>query len=203
MNKILVVDDHRLIFDGIAAHLAGKYELAFAASVEEAQRLLKYTKYYAAVIDIKIGERSGLECLPLLPRETSAFMLSMHKSLFYIRKAKNLGAKGYFLKDESLDLLFQALANPASRPFWLSPSVAAEELEPVPGQTDSFESLSSREQQIFLLLADGLNYKTIADRLSISPKTVNVHRDNLMLKLGLETQTDIIKKALEWGFSIV
>lgn len=203
MGTILIADDHHLIFDGIQHHIGDKHTLLAAQSVEQALQTIGTIPLHACILDIKIGNRTGFECLDALPPETPAFMLSMHKSGYYAQKARKTGARGYFLKDEPLDLLFAAINAPHNRMFWATETVMKLFEGDTTGGDSGFEVLSSREQQIFMLLADGLSCREIAERLIISPKTVNVHRDHIMEKLSLEKNADIMKKAIEWGVLLV
>jgi DNA-binding NarL/FixJ family response regulator len=117
----------------------------------------------------------------------------------YIQMAKDFGAKGYFLKDESLDLLFNALNRPIDKDFWMSPLVESELKNADVYEASNYDKLSPREQQIFAMLAEDLSYKDIASRLQLSTKTVNNHRDHLMKKLGIETQTALVREAIRIG----
>jgi DNA-binding NarL/FixJ family response regulator len=199
MRKILIVDDHKLIFDGLKISLMNKFDVDFAASTDEAFSFLDHETYYAIILDVSLGEMKGFDIIGSIPKSTYTFFLSMHKSSMYIQMAKDFGAKGYFLKDESLDLLFNALNRPIDKDFWMSPLVESELKNADVYEASNYDKLSPREQQIFAMLAEDLSYKDIASRLQLSTKTVNNHRDHLMKKLGIETQTALVREAIRIG----
>lgn len=198
MNKILIVDDHRLIFDGLEKSLS-RYELEYAASVDHALLKLKEFVFYAVILDVALGDQKGFDLIKAVPRKTYTFFLSMHKTSVYIQMAADFEAHGYFLKDEPLDLLLEALSRPMDRTFWMTPAVERELKNFKETEKSNYEKLTPREQQIFAMLAEDLSYKEIASRLNLSAKTVNNHRDHLMSKLEVETQTALVHEAVRLG----
>ena len=199
MRRILVVDDHMLIFDGLKTTLSGSFDLDYAASTDEAFRSLEAEEFYAVILDVTIGDRKGFDIVKSIPKSSCILFLSMHKSSMYIQMAKDFGAKGYFLKDEPLDLLICALERPLDRTFWMSSVVENELKNAGIYESSNYDMLSPREQQIFAMLAEDLNYKEIAGRLKLSSKTVNNHRDHIMKKLGIESQIGLVREAVRLG----
>ncbi len=203
MKSILIVDDHKLIHEGLKSNFAHGSLLEYASTIDEALTLLNRRTFDIAIVDISLGGESGFSLLPHLPRTTTVFILSMHKSSYYVQKAVQEGARGYFLKDEPLERLLEAVNNPLRKNFWLSSSLK-EELDRNCINIDSkYESLSSREQQIFAMLAKGLGYKEIAYKLGISSKTVNNHRDKIMRKMEISNMAELIKEAIRLGIVIL
>lgn len=199
MRKILVVDDHQLIFDGLATALKGQFNLESAPTTDQACEYIERFDFYAVIIDISIGKQKGFDIVCEIPKSTYVFFLSMHKSAMYIQMAKDFNAKGYFLKDESLEILYKALRSPLQNDFWMS-SIVKKELEQIGNfKSANYDRLSPREQQIFSMLAEDLSYKEIAGRLKLSTKTVNNHRANLMKKLGIDTQIGLVHEAVRLG----
>ena len=198
MKKILLVDDHQLIFGGLSSALQD-YSLDYAGSVEEAFGRLNETSYNAAVLDISIGDKKGFDLVKHIPSSCAVYFLTMHKSSVYIMLARELGARGYFLKDEPPDLMVKALNRPLERRFWMSPSVEQELESAKPSTGSNYEKLSPREQQIFSMLAEDLSYIEIARRLGLSRKTVNNHRDHIMKKLEIRSQVGLVKEAIRLG----
>jgi len=199
MRKILIVDDHRLIFDGLKITLAGSFDLEYAATTEEAFQLIESESFYAVILDVTIGDMKGYDVVKSIPKNSYTFFLSMHKTSMYIQMAKDFEVKGYFLKDEPLDLLFEALSRPLERAFWMTSSVEKELENANTYESSNYDKLTPREQQIFAMLAEDLSYKEIASRLKLSSKTVNNHRDHLMKKLGIETQVGLVREAVRLG----
>lgn len=199
MRKLLIVDDHKLIFDGLEKKFDFQFELDYAQSSTKTLNKLETDSYYAVIIDVSLGEEKGFDLFKAIPKSTYTVFLSMHKISVYIRMAQSLGAHGYFLKDEPLDLLLEALNQPLKRKFWMSPAVEKELQNGNSYPESKYDQLSPREQQIFSLLVGDLNYKNIAGRLKISTKTVNNHRDHLMQKLEIKTQTGLVREAIRLG----
>jgi len=196
LPKVLIVDDHPLIYDGLKATARTGFSFVHASNLAFAREVLASTAFDACVIDLSLGADSGLELLDVATPAIPCFMLTMHRSPRLVRVARDLGARGYFLKDEPLDLLFEAILEPNLRAFWSLPGLGDLETPTPCSHDDPFERLSLREKQIFVMLAEGLNYKEIAYRLSISPKTVNVHRDNIYGKMGFDSVAELVKKAI-------
>lgn len=201
MKEILVVDDHRLIFDGLKYRLEADYALRYAPSISVAKEALAGGTVMCCILDLSLNGENGLELLEEIPRDIVTFVLSMHKALNVVSTARSLGARGYFLKDESLDPLVEAIGNYWRKDFWITEalSVALESESRAPSPVDS---LTKRELQIFVMLAEGLNYREIAARLNISPKTVNAHRDNIFEKTGLTSVVEIVRLSGSLGLTL-
>lgn len=199
MKKVLLVDDHSLILGGIENTIGKFYFVDYAASTLEALEKLEIETYYAIILDVSLGETKGFDIVKSIPDKIFMFFLSMHKSSVYIQMAKDFGASGYFLKDESPELLLKALNRPFERDFWMSLAVETELKNTKTYEGSNYEMLSPREQQIFAMLAEDLSYKEIASRLNLSAKTVNNHRAHLMKKLRIDTQTGLVREAVHLG----
>jgi DNA-binding NarL/FixJ family response regulator len=199
MRNILVIDDHDLIYSGLKGFISNRFEIYLAKNLAEARLFLKENEPYALLIDISLGEESGFDLVQDIPESCLFFFLSMHRSSVYIKLAYDLGAQGYFLKDEPPDLLLEALDSPLRNPFWMSEIIQKEFQSFSENKETAYDTLSPREQQIFGLLAEGVGYREIAFRLKISAKTVNNHRDKIMIKLSLTNQTELVKFAYKIG----
>lgn len=200
MRNILIIDDHKLIFGGLKAEMSGEYELYYAPNCATAIELACKIRFFCAIVDISLGDENGFDLANELKQDIQIpeiFFLSMHKTPFYIQKALSEGFRGYFLKDDSLDLLIEAVCFPEKRGFWVSREVENMLNDYETNEFSLYEKLTAREQQIFRLLAEGIGYKEIAYKLNVSPKTVSVHRDNVMKKMKLNHQTELIKQAVK------
>ena len=198
MHNILVVDDHKLIFGGLKNEMPEEYELFYSPDIASARKAVFETEFKAAIIDISLGDENGFDLADELKRVVpEIFFLSMHKTPFFIQKAFNEGYKGYFLKDDSLDLLIEAVCFPGKRGFWVTEEVESLLNDYELNEFSLYETLTAREQQIFKLLAEGIGYKEISYKLNISSKTVSVHRENIMKKMKLDHQTELIKQAVK------
>ncbi len=202
MNRILLVDDHELIFSGLNQKIS-HIDLDFAPSLDDARMMIREQTYYAVILDITIGNSRGFDLIQYIPKHWYVFILSMHKSPVYIKQARSMGARGYFLKDESPQLLLEALKTPLARQFWMSETAWKELNRKIVVQYSSYEKLTLREQQIFSLLAQGNSYVDIGRYLNISKKTVNNHRDHIFKKLGISSQTELVHEAIKLGVVVL
>lgn len=199
MKTVLLVDDHRLIFEGLSSSLGEGFQFRYAATLAEARTRLSQGGIDLGVLDLSLGPESGFDLLPEMAAVVPTFILTMHKSQNLVLRARDLGARGYFLKDESLEPLASALVNPLGQDFWISDAMDPQKGGPGDPGRSPLEVLTQREQQVYVMMAEGLNYKEIAFRLGISPKTVNIHRDNVMKKMGFESSADMVRTAIRLG----
>ena len=198
MKKVLLVDDHKLIYNGLKAVIKN-FTLEYAPSNQEAMELIQNNDYYAVILDITLNDQKGFDIVSSMPDGCYIFFLTMHKSSIYIQMAKDLGARGYFLKDESTELIIKALDFPLSKPFWMSRTVEYVLNHAISYEHSNYEKLSPREQQIFALLAENVSNIEIARRLGISKKTVYNHRDHIMKKLEITSQIGLVREAVRLG----
>lgn len=198
MRKVLLVDDHNLIFAGLKEAIK-YFSLKYASSNEMALKMIDENTYYAIILDITIGDKKGFDIIKDIPKSCYIYILSMHKSSIYIQMAKDMGAHGYFLKDESPEILIDALSKPLESSFWMSSTVENELKQAKTYSGSNYDLLSPREQQVFAMLAEDLNYIEIAKRLNLSRKTVNNHRDHIMKKMEINSQVGLVREAVRLG----
>jgi two-component system, NarL family, response regulator NreC len=208
--SIILADDHNVVRQGLHAILEAEGDLHVigeAGSGLEAIRLVERLRPNVLVLDLKIPELSGLEVARQVQRrspKTRVVILSMHSDKSYVLEALRNGAAGYVLKDSNADELIKAVREAAENRRYLSPpfsdSAVNAYLHQADGATaDPYDSLSSREREVLQLVAEGHTNTAIGKRLFISPRTVEIHRANMMAKLDLRNQTDLIRYALKRG----
>jgi DNA-binding NarL/FixJ family response regulator len=207
MIKIILADDHTIVRQGIRSLLDthADFEVVGEASDgREAIQLTRELKPDVLVVDVMMPGLNGLEVARQVSGETHVLMLSMHRDEVYVLEALHNGAAGYLLKDTSDKELLQAIRTVATGQRYLSPpfseyaiSSYVEKFDRV--GFDLFELLTDREREIFFMVVDGRNSTTIAEELSISPRTVETHRANMMSKLGMNSQTELVKYAIKKG----
>jgi DNA-binding NarL/FixJ family response regulator len=159
------------------------------------------------VVDLMIPGLNGLEVTRQVKQrlpQTRVVVLSMHANEPYVLEALKNGASGYVLKDSSGTDLVLAVKQVLGGQRYLSPPLSERAVEAYLQRSqdtafDPYDALTEREREVLHLAAEGLSNPDIAARLSISPRTVETHRANLMRKLGLKTQTDLIRYALKRG----
>jgi len=200
--RVLLVDDHPLVLDGIRSRLEDDPEIAIvgeAGNGEEALRMAKERKPDIVLMDINMPVMNGIEAAEkfaeLLP-DIKLLMLTMHDSREYITKVLKAGAKGYILKDvSSSEMLIAIRAVHQGKTYYSS------------GVTDILVNESSkkevpltdREKTILQLLAEGNSNKHVARELDISVRTVETHRRNIKRKLEVKTSAGLVKYAIENG----
>ncbi len=197
--RLLLVDDHPLVREGLAARFGSEADITVvgeAASAEEALRLAAETTPHVVLTDIGMRGTNGIELTRQMMRSASppsVLILSMYDNPEYAQQALAAGARGYVIKDSpSIDIL-TAIRTVASGGTWISPELAQKLFRPATPRVQ----LSEREQQILALLADGRSSKEIARRLDIGVRTVETHRQSIRRKLDLEGQAELIRYAVE------
>jgi two-component system, NarL family, response regulator NreC len=207
---IAVADDHPLVRQGLRAVLEAEPDFQLVGEAGdglEATQLVERLRPDALVIDLMMPGLNGLEVTRQVRQrspETRVVVLSMHADEGYVLEALRNGAVGYVLKDSSATELVQALRDVFAGQRYLSRQLSERAIEAYIQRAestapDSYHSLTTREREVLQLAAEGCSSAEIAARLSISPRTAETHRSNLMRKLGLHTQTDLIRYALRRG----
>jgi len=197
--RLLLVDDHPLVRDGLRARLEAVpgFEVAGEASnADEAQAQLAALRPTLVLMDVGMKGVNGIELTALLlEREPSllVLMLSMYDNPEYVQRALQAGARGYVLKDSPASEIIAAIEAVAAGGTFLSPAVSRRLFR---NQTPR-PVLSSRECEILAALARGLSSKQIAREMDVSVRTVEAHRQSIKRKLALEGQAELIKYAVE------
>jgi two-component system invasion response regulator UvrY len=203
--KILICDDHKIVRDGLRQILLQFSEVSFmgeAANGAETLNLLKQEPYDIILLDISLPGMSGLEILQLVKEKwpkINVLMLSMLPQEQYAIRALKLGASGYLTKDTASEELLVAIKKVSTGGKYISQSLA----ENLALQLDSdinkniHDTLSSREFDIMIKLANGKSLQEIGNELCISDKTVSTYRSRVMEKMGLNRNTDLTKYCLE------
>lgn len=202
--KVLICDDHPLVLEGIRAVVETFDHIRVVGAVRSAHAALDLaaqTNPDVVLMDINLPELSGLDAIELfreqLPR-TRLLMLSMHDSREYISTAVLFGASGYILKDVPPAEIISAIEAVAANGTYFSSGVAEAILEK--GQKQSaVVPLTTREQAVLLLLAQGRSNKDVAGELDISVRTVETHRKNIKKKLGISTTAGLTRYVIDHG----
>ena len=212
MIRVLIVDDHALFRDGLRALFAEEEDIELvgeAANGEEAVLKAIELKPDVVVMDIMMPVMNGIEATrrirTALP-ETKVLALSMYDDEEYVQQMLTADASGYALKRATSDVLLRALREVASGGMPLDPAVAAKVVKGFVRRAQRGEEeqttateLTPRELEVLRLVAEGLTNQAIAERLGLSRRTVDAHRNNLMRKLGLHEVTELVKYALRRG----
>lgn len=206
----MLADDHQVVRQGLRALLEVEPDFHLVGESGDGLltlELIERLKPNVLVLDLMMPGLSGLEVIRRAKRivpQTHVVVLSMHAVEAYVLEALRQGAAGYVLKDSSAADLVQAVREVARGRRYLSPPLSERAIERyaqrAEGVTeDSYEMLTTREREVLHLAAEGHTSAEIAARLGISPRTGETHRANLMHKLGIHTQTDLVRYALRRG----
>lgn len=210
MTTIVLAEDHQMVRQGFRLLLAAQKDLQVVGEAGdglEAARLVEELQPNILVLDLMIPRLHGLDLLRRIRKDspkTKGIVLSMHDDEPYIMEALRSGAKGYVLKGGSAAELVTAirtvLAGRRHLPADLADKVLAAELENRDtANLDAFDTLTKRERVILQLAAEGHTSPEVAGKLFISPRTAEKHRANLMRKLSLRSQTDLVRFAIRRG----
>jgi len=209
--RVLVVDDHTIVRDGICAllALAGDIEVAGeAANGNEALKMVKELDPDVVLMDIAMPIMGGLEATRRINKEfprTKVLVLTQYDDKEYVFPVIESGASGFISKAAASSDLASGIRSVYQGDSYLSPSVAklmVENYQHTAGgrvSQDPYTQLTERERDVLKLLAEGHSTQEIADMLVITPKTVEGHKTNLMSKLGIHNRIDLVKYALRRG----
>ena len=208
-QKILIAEDHAILREGLRALLSGTPELEIIGEAEDGQeaiRLARQLKPHLVLMDLTMPNINGTEAMRAIIRhnpEIKIIALTVHKSEEYVRATLDAGAVGYVLKDDTHHDLLTAIASTQKGKVYLSPGICDKVingfLEPVTSANSSasWSQLTVREREVTKLIAEGKKSREVAVYLSVSLKTVEKHRSNLMRKLDLHSVSAITRYAIE------
>lgn len=210
MPTIVLADDHHLVRQGFKTLLEAEPDflvIGEAADGLEVVDLVGRLRPDVLVLDLIMPGLNGLDIIQQVIRRsnrTQIVVLSMHANVAYVSEALRNGAAGYVLKGSSAANLKQAIRTVIAGQRYLSPPLSEQaikdyELKIGDTKLDPYYTLTPREKEVIHLVAEGHTTREIAARLAISPRTVESHRRNLMAKLELRTQSDLIRFALRRG----
>ena len=204
MIRIALADDHNVVRQGLRALLEGVKDFRVVAEAKDGKEMVETVvreKPDVAVIDLAMPSLNGVEATRRIVRDVpgvKVLVLSMYTGEEYVREAMAAGALGYLVKDSAADDLVKAIRSVAGGEVFLSPAIA--HLAGKGGATASaLDRLTSREREVLQLIAEGNSNKEIAARLTLSVKTIEAHRTNLMAKLDIHDTASLTRFAIARG----
>jgi DNA-binding NarL/FixJ family response regulator len=211
--KILIVEDHPLFSKGLAALIESKQGyrvVGEAASLSEAMKIAEQKKPNLAIVDINLGNESGLDLILRLKArnpDIAILILSMYDERYYSERVLRLGARGYIMKDKAPNKVMEAIHTVMSGKVYLSDTERERIFDAMTGESQrgvkdwavSIRKLSDRELQIFSCVGKGLGTIEIANKFSLSTKTVDTHKEHIKLKLHLGSSQELRRMAIEWA----
>ncbi len=208
-TRILIVDDHPIFRQGLAALLNDEQDLEVcgeASDYADALRFIESLRPDFSIIDISLLSSNGLHLIKRIRADNNNIKIlvaSMHDENRYAERSIRTGANGYINKQEPAENIIEAIRAVLSGKVYLSEAIAerilkrhlqgAEQYSDIPE-----EVLTDRELEVFSLIGQGHSTKIIADLLSLSSKTIDTHRENIKRKLDVKDNSALIRQAVEW-----
>lgn len=205
MIRVLVVDDHAILRDGIRSILESQEDIIVVGEASNGDEALEFVSELIpdiVLMDISMPRTNGLEATRLIKdrfSQVKVLILTQHDNREYIAPALGAGASGYVLKRSGRREMLNAIRQVYEQGAFLTGNVTQEVLKEYSqnGQNKKVDEqhLTDRERQVLHLIVEGRSNKEIALELGISPKTVSVHRTNIMLKLDVQNTVELIRYA--------
>lgn len=207
---VIIADDHMIVRDGIRSLLEKQPDIEVVAEADNGRTALKHAQQLSPdviIMDIGMRELNGIDATRQITSklpDVKILALSMYSDKQFIKGMFKAGASGYMLKDSASKELVDAIRIVADSKVYISPSIAGvvteDYLERLAEKDTSVHSvLTSREVEVLQLLAEGESTKQTASILSVSTKTIESHRKNIMRKLDIDNIVDLIKYAIREG----
>lgn len=209
ITRLLIVDDHPIVREGLSELINREMDVRIVASAETADEALEIlrseTEIDVAIVDLSLPGLSGIELIRMIREEfpgTPVLVLSMHDEQFYAERALRAGARGYVMKQESIDHVIEAIRKVRRGDLYVSKDVAEKMLFRIvsgDGRDDpEVQRLSARELEVFQLIGQGYSTREIAEMLHLSVKTIESYRANIKEKLGLRGAAELMQHAVKW-----
>ena len=209
-TRIIIVDDHKIVRDGLKALMIGEPGLEIIAEASNGYELLDLLKEKTTdilMLDVAMPGLSGIELTKMIGRDypdIRVLILSANDDKYTLTSALKAGALAYLSKEVSKEELIEAIGNVARGKHYLGTQMHKAVFESLttsiePDKSNGIEGLTDREKDIVRLFAEGYTYKQIAEKLFISVRTVETHKKNILDKLQLENTIDLVKFAIQEG----
>jgi two-component system invasion response regulator UvrY len=207
MIKILIADDHAIVREGLKQIVAETSDMLVAGEAASGQQVLDLVReggWDVILLDIAMPGRGGIETLKILRQEKPeipVLVLSMYPEEQYAIRTMKAGAAGYLTKESAPEELISAIRKVSGGGVYVSASLAEKLASHVSRDKEKpvHERLSDREYQVMIMIASGMTVKEIADRLSLSVKTISTNRARIMNKMGMKNNAEIIRYAIKQG----
>ncbi len=210
--RIVLADDHVLIRHGIKIILSDDPNIEIAGEVGDGDELLntlQHTVVDLLILDISMPGVSGIELTEVLKKrypQLKILVLTMHKSIRFLRRAIAAGADGYLVKTDTEQEIVSAIRKIRDGKTFISPCLEDEFAEDMlktyrnPSSAQTYKGLTKREKQILGLVVEGLTSKQMASQLNLSPRTVDHHRASLLRKFEMKNSVDLVNFAIKNGY---
>lgn len=210
-KRILLVDDHQIMREGLRALLQEQPAMTVVGEAENGRKAVQLARELSpdiVIMDVTMPDMNGVEATLQIRAALPAakvIALSIHSDRRFVIQMFRAGATGYLLKDCAFEELARAIQRVVEGQAYLSPGIAGvvveELLRTAAHEGSGIPSLSSREREVLQLTAEGRSMKEIASALNVSVKTVETHRRQLMIKLGVNSVAELTKYAIREGLT--
>jgi DNA-binding NarL/FixJ family response regulator len=209
-SRILLIDDHPILCEGLAQRINQEPDLSvcgIVGSAREALRSIPILKPDCAMVDISLKDGNGIELVKDVRAqfpELATLVLSMHDESLYAERVIRAGARGYIMKREAPETLIKAIRQVLRGNTYLSEEMTRSMLSRVgTGSKENKElgtaSFTDRELEVYQMIGAGRATREIATSLNLSVKTIATHRENIKHKLNLQTSTELVRHAVHWA----
>ncbi len=209
-KRILIVDDHPMMRQGLAQLIGEEADLTICGEAEKASQALEAIGKLnpdLVLADISLPDKSGIELIKdmqAIQPGLAVLVISMHDESLYAERVLRAGARGYIMKQEGGKKLMAAIRQVLGGQIYVSEKISAKILEGFSGRRPStgsslIDRLSDRELEVFQLIGEGIGTREIAAQLHLSVKTVEVHRAHIKEKLSLKTAPELVRFAVRWA----
>lgn len=211
-RKIVLADDHAIVRNGVKAVLEklGK-NMEIVAEISNGKDLVDYAQKHGAdvyMVDISMPVLNGIEAVERIVRrnpDAKVVMLSMYDDRVSVEKSLKAGAKGFIVKVSTADEIVDAIEEVAAGRFYLCSKVSKYIVQGFLGKSSSRKrdvtGLTPKEKEVLQLIAEGYSSKQIAKSFNLSLNTIHVHRNNIMKKLGIHKQAELVRYAIKEGIA--
>jgi DNA-binding NarL/FixJ family response regulator len=206
-KKVFIVDDHPVVRQGLAAFINGEDDFTVCGDAEDAEtaiRRISSLEPDIIIADLSLKGTGGIELTSAIKARFNipVLVLSMHDENFYAERAIRAGARGYIMKKESMEVVIKALRDILDGRVYVSNELKERLLGRLLASTDANQSpldcLTNREMEVFQLIGGGLSNRHIAQKLSLSVKTVETYRSRIIEKLRLKDSGELVQYAVQW-----
>lgn len=209
--KLILADDHAVVRSGLRMLLEARPDIEIVGEAETGKEALEKVETlhpHVVLMDIQMPDMNGIEAARHIKEnapDTAVLALTMFEDDHYFFEMLKAGASGYVPKRAAPDELITAIRTVSRGEVFLYPSLATRLVQNFLGEVEPdeeeslYEELTPREREVLVLIAEGLTNPEIADKLVISVKTVDRHRENIMRKLNLHSRIDLVKYAIKLG----
>jgi DNA-binding NarL/FixJ family response regulator len=205
-RRVLIVDDHPIVRQGLTQLISQENDLEVVGEADNAETAIASLSRLApdvVIVDLMLKDSSGIELIKDIKAtrpEARILVVSMHDEAVYAERALRAGSHGYIMKEEATNEVLSALRTVLADEVYVSKEVVSKMLRRIVGggPGDGINRLSDRELEVFQWIGHGLSVNEIAEKLKVSPKTIETYRAHIKEKLGLASSADVLRVAVSW-----